>query len=59
MIVRPRTGAVADDGRVRDNPAVDPVVVALAQLVRDRWANERRARADRLSRVRAVMGDPA
>jgi hypothetical protein len=38
---------------------MDPVVIALAQLVRDRWTNEQRARADRRRRLRVVRGDPA
>jgi hypothetical protein len=50
---------VADRGQVRDNPVVDPVVIALAQLVRDRWTNEQRARADRRQRLQVVRGEPA
>jgi hypothetical protein len=38
---------------------MDPVVIALAQLVRDRWTNEQRASAGRQRRLRAVGGDPA
>jgi len=35
--------------QVRDNLAMDPVVIALAQLVRDRWTNEQHARTARRS----------
>jgi hypothetical protein len=45
--------------QVRDNPATDPVVIALAQLVRDRWTNEQPARADQRRHLRVVRGDPA
>jgi len=38
---------------------MDPVVIALAQLVRDRWANEQRARAGRQRRLRLIRSDPA
>ena len=58
-IVHPDLAEVADYPQVRDNPSMDPVVIALAQLVRDRWANERRARADRRRRLRAAGGEPA
>jgi hypothetical protein len=37
---------------------MDPVVIALAQLVRDRWANEQRDRRARRSRLRVVLRDP-
>jgi hypothetical protein len=57
-IVRPDPTTVAGGIQVRDNAAMDPVVTALAQLVRDRWANERRASADRRRHVRAVGGEP-
>lgn len=40
--------------QVRDNPSMDPVVIALAQLVRDRWTNEQRARAARRSSLSVV-----
>jgi hypothetical protein len=33
--------------RVAHNDAMDPIVVALAVLVRDRWENERKARLAR------------
>jgi hypothetical protein len=44
---------------VRDNPAMDPVVIALAQLVRDRWTNEQRAHADRRHHLHVTPGGPA
>lgn len=56
-IVRPDPTTVAGGIQVRDNPAMDPVVIALAQLARDRWANERRARAGRRSRLGIVRGE--
>jgi hypothetical protein len=58
-IVRPDPAGVADCPQVRDNPAMDPVVIALAQLVRDRWTNEQRARADHRRHLRVVRGNPA
>jgi hypothetical protein len=45
--------------QVRDNPAMDPVVIALAQLVRDRWTNEQRDRAGHRRHLRLVRSDPA
>jgi hypothetical protein len=45
--------------QVRDNPAMDPVVIALAQLVRDRWTNEQRARTDRRRHLRTIREVPA
>jgi hypothetical protein len=45
--------------QVRDNPAMDPVVIALAQLVRDRWTNEQRARAARRHHRQVTPGEPA
>ena len=33
--------------RVAHNDVMDPIVVALAVLVRDRWENERKARVAR------------
>lgn len=40
--------------QVRDNLSVDPVVIALAQLIRDRWTNEHRARTARRSGLTLV-----
>lgn len=58
-IVRPSPVELDAHPQVRDNPAMDPVVIALAQLVRDRWTNEQRARADHRRRFRVVPGEPA
>ncbi len=44
---------------VRDmsnTPAMDPVVIALAQLVRDRWERERAERTRRRAALRVVTG---
>jgi len=38
---------------------MDPVVIALAQLVRDRWTNEQHARADQRRRLQAATDEPA
>ncbi len=43
---------VASD--MSNSPAMDPVVIALAQLVRDRWERERRDRANRRTTPRIV-----
>jgi len=37
---------------------MDPVVIALAQLVRDRWNNEQHSRADGRHHLHA-LGEPA
>lgn len=37
-----------------NTPAMDPVVIALAQLVRDRWEREQRDRANRRTNLRVV-----
>lgn len=39
-----------------NNRAMDPLVAALAQLVRDRWAAERRVHAAERARMRVVEG---
>lgn len=39
-----------------DNPAMDPVIAALAQLVRDRYERERADKAARRGRLRVVEG---
>jgi hypothetical protein len=44
---------------LRDNPVMDPVVIALAQLVRDRWSNDQRDRRTRRARLRVVQNEPA
>ncbi len=59
LVVLSGTAALADSTVSRDNVSVDPVVIALAQLVRDRWANEQRARSDRRARLRVVPSEPA
>ena len=38
------------------NPAVDPVIVALVQLVKDRWRNEKRAESERRKRLTVIDG---
>lgn len=38
------------------NPGVDPVIVALAQLVKDRWRNEKQAEAERRKRLTVIEG---
>ncbi len=40
--------------RVPQNGDVDPVVIALAQLVRDRWENERKERCARRHGLRLM-----
>jgi len=58
-IVEP-VGALLDAPReVRHNLGVDPVVIALAQLVRDRWDNERRSRRRRGAALTIVRDVPA
>jgi hypothetical protein len=42
-----------------DTGAMDPVVVALAQLVRDRYERELGEKAARRQRLRVVEGKPA
>jgi hypothetical protein len=37
-----------------NTPAMDPVVIALAQLVRDRWEREQQDRANRRTTLRVV-----
>lgn len=49
-IVMRRTDAVAH------NDAMDPLVAALAQLVRDRYAREQRDQAAARERLRVVVG---
>ena len=39
-----------------NTPPMDPLVVALAQLVRDRWAAEQRERAAQRARLAVVEG---
>lgn len=42
-----------------DNPLMDPVIAALAQLVRDRYDRERAEKAARRQRLRVVEGKTA
>jgi hypothetical protein len=42
-----------------DNPAMDPVIAALAQLVRDRYDRERAEKAAKRQRLRVVEGKSA
>lgn len=58
-VLGPIDRALAAHPQVRDNPPMDPLVIALAQLVRERWANEQRARRDRRARLRVVGSDPS
>ncbi len=51
--------ALAESTVSRDNASVDPVVIALAQLVRDRWANEQRDRRTRQARLQIVARELA
>jgi hypothetical protein len=53
------TAPLAESSASRDNTLVDPVVIALAQLVRDRWTNEQRARDARRSSLVVVRSEPA
>jgi hypothetical protein len=57
--VLPASAELDTSPQVRDNPAMDPVVIALAQLVRDRWTNEQRTHADRRARLQALTDEPA
>ena len=42
-----------------DNPAMDPVIAALAQLVRDRYERELAEKAARRQKLRVVEGKSA
>jgi hypothetical protein len=53
------SGALAESRLPTDNLSMDPVVIALAQLVRDRWSNEQRAHRDRQVRLAIVTSEPA
>lgn len=46
-------------GASSDNPAMDPVIAALAQLVRDRYDRERADKAAKRQRLRVVEGKAA
>jgi hypothetical protein len=57
-IVEPVAARLDALPQVRHNLPVDPVVIALAQLVRDRWNNERRSRRRRGAALMIVRDDP-
>ena len=53
VVAPEKTGLdVASD--MSNTPAMDPIVIALTQLVRDRWERERRDRANRRTTLRIV-----
>lgn len=54
VVVRP--AGVATAAKLRDTWRADPLVAALAQLVRDRWANEQAAEMAGRERLRVVGG---
>ncbi len=61
MTVRVRAGRSALErldlaAEASDTPRMDPLVIALAQLVRDRWAAEQRERAAGRARLTVVEG---
>jgi len=53
VLVGPNEGLDVPPG-ASNNRAMDPVVIALAQLVRDRWEREQRDRANRRTTLRVV-----
>jgi hypothetical protein len=60
VLVAPAAESGVDrSGVSSDNPAMDPVIAALAQLVRDRYDRERAEKAARRHRLRVVEGKPA
>ncbi len=54
LVVLSGNPALAESTGSRDNHSMDPLVIALAQLVRDRWANEQRDRRTRQARLQIV-----
>ena len=54
LLIVTESGALAESSLPRDNLSMDPVVIALAQLVRDRWTNEQHARNARRSSLTVV-----
>jgi hypothetical protein len=52
------TARLTESSASMDNTLVDPVVIALAQLVRDRWTNEQRDRDAGRSSLTVVPGEP-
>jgi hypothetical protein len=59
LLIVTESGALAESSLPRDNLSMDPVVIALAQLVRDRWTNEQRTRDARRSNLVVVPSEPA
>ena len=60
LVVAPRTEVGLDRlPASSDNPAMDPLIVALAQLVRDRYERELASKAARRGRLRVLEGKPA
>lgn len=60
LVVAPALVSGLDRSAVSsDNPVMDPVIAALAQLVRDRYERERAEKAARRGRLRVVEGKSA
>lgn len=60
VVVAPSLDSGLDrSGVSSDNPAMDPVIAALAQLVRDRYERELADNAARRGRLRVVEGKSA
>ena len=60
IVVTPAVDSGLDRRRFEsDNPPMDPVIAALAQLVRDRYDRERAEKAARRQRLRVVEGKSA
>jgi hypothetical protein len=60
VVVAPAVDSGLDRRRVeRENAAMDPVIAALAQLVRDRYERELTEKAARRGRLRVVEGRSA
>jgi hypothetical protein len=60
VVVAPAANSGVDrSGVSSDNPAMDPVIAALAQLVRDRYDHERAEKAAKRQRLRVLEGKSA
>ena len=60
VLVAPAANSGVDrSGVSSDNPAMDPVIAALAQLVRDRYERELAEKAARRQRLRVLEGKSA
>ncbi len=60
VLVAPAVASGLDRSAVSsDNPAMDPVIAALAQLVRDRYERECAEKAARRRRLRVLEGRSA